>query len=77
LVRRLDGAQSQSGCGVEERNSQPLLGFKPTITQSLAQHYTTELSWLIVLLITCPFSVCPVCGFLILLITADSLSLLS
>jgi hypothetical protein len=44
LDRRLDGPQSQSGCGGEEKNSQPLSGLKPLIIQLIAQHYTTELS---------------------------------
>jgi len=29
LDRRLGGPQSWSGCGGEEKNSQPLLGIKP------------------------------------------------
>jgi len=45
LDRRLDGLKNQSGCGGEEKNSQPLLGLKPLIIQPVAQHYTTELSW--------------------------------
>jgi hypothetical protein len=47
LDRKLDGPQSQSGYGGEEKNSQPMLGLKPLIIQSIAQHYTTVLSWLI------------------------------
>jgi hypothetical protein len=45
LDRRLGRPQSQSGRGSEEENSQPLLGLKPLIIQSIAQCYTTELSW--------------------------------
>jgi hypothetical protein len=47
LDRRLGGPQSQSGCSGEEKNSQPLPRLKPPIIQSTAQHYTTELSWLL------------------------------
>jgi hypothetical protein len=46
LERRLDGSQSQSGCGGEEKISQPLLGFEPLIIQSIVQCYTTDLSQL-------------------------------
>jgi hypothetical protein len=45
LDRRLDGPQSQSGHGGEEKNSQPLPGFKPLIIQPVVQCYTSELSW--------------------------------
>jgi hypothetical protein len=45
--RRLGGPQSQSGHGPEEKNSQPLLGLEPLIIQPIAQHYTTELTWLL------------------------------
>jgi hypothetical protein len=44
----LGGAQSRSGRGSEEKNSQPLLGLEPPITQPVAQRYTTELSRLII-----------------------------
>jgi hypothetical protein len=44
LDRRLGGPQSRSGCGGEEKNSQPLSGFEPSIIQPIAQRYTTELS---------------------------------
>jgi hypothetical protein len=47
LDRRLDGPQSQSGHGGEEKNSQTLLGLKLLIIQPAAQHYTTELSQLL------------------------------
>jgi hypothetical protein len=47
LDRRLGGLQSQSGCGGDEKNSQPLLELEPLIIQPVAQHYTTEPSWLI------------------------------
>jgi hypothetical protein len=46
LDRRLGGPQNQSGHSSEEKNSQPLLRLKPPIVQSVAQHYTTELSQL-------------------------------
>jgi hypothetical protein len=49
LDRRLDGPQGQSGCSGEEKNSQPLLELQPPIIQPVAQHYTTELSWLLFL----------------------------
>jgi hypothetical protein len=47
LYRRLDGTQSQSGRSGEDKTSQPLPGLKPPINQHAAQHYTTELSWLL------------------------------
>jgi hypothetical protein len=39
LDRRLGGAQSRSGRGGEEKNSQPLLGLEPPIIQPIAQRY--------------------------------------
>jgi hypothetical protein len=42
--RRLDKPQSQSGCGGEEKNSQPLLGLKPPIIQPIAQRYISQLT---------------------------------
>jgi hypothetical protein len=47
LDRRLDGHQSRSGRGGEEKNSQPLPGLEPHIIQPIAQRYTTELSRLL------------------------------
>jgi hypothetical protein len=47
LDRRLHGPQSQSGRGGEEKNSQPLPGLEPPITQPIVKGYTTELSWLV------------------------------
>jgi hypothetical protein len=47
LDRRLNGPQSWYGYGGEEINSQPLLGLEPLIIQSISQHYTTELFWLL------------------------------
>jgi hypothetical protein len=44
LDRRLDGPQSRSGCGGEEKNSQPLPGLEPPIIHPVAQRYTTEIS---------------------------------
>jgi hypothetical protein len=44
LDRRLGGPQSWSGCGGEEKNTQPLPGLEPPIIQPVAQRYTTELS---------------------------------
>jgi len=46
LDRRLGGPQSHSGHGGKEKYSQPLLGLKPLVIQPVAQHCTTELSWL-------------------------------
>jgi hypothetical protein len=43
LDRRLGGPQSQSGCGGEEKNSQPLPRLEPSIIQPIAQCYTTQL----------------------------------
>jgi hypothetical protein len=45
---RLGGPQSQSRYGGEEKNSQLLLELKPPIIQPVAQHYTTQLSWLLI-----------------------------
>jgi hypothetical protein len=47
LDGRVGGIQSRSGNGGEEKNSQPLSGFKPQIIQPVAQRYTTELSRLL------------------------------
>jgi hypothetical protein len=47
LDRRLGGTQSQSGHSSEEKNFQPLPGFKLPIIQLAAQLCTTELSWLL------------------------------
>jgi hypothetical protein len=46
MYGRLGGPQSWSGCGGEEKKSQPLLGLKLLIIQSIAQCYTTEPSQL-------------------------------
>jgi hypothetical protein len=43
LDRRLVGPQSRSG---EEKNSKLLPGLETLIIQPIAQHHTTELSWL-------------------------------
>jgi hypothetical protein len=43
----LGGAQSQSGCGGEEKNSQLLPGLEPLNIQPIAQCCTTELSQLL------------------------------
>jgi hypothetical protein len=43
LYRRLDGPQSHSGRGCEEKNSQPLPGLEDLIIQLVAQSYTAEL----------------------------------
>jgi hypothetical protein len=45
--RRLGGPQSQSGCGGEEKNSQPLLGLKPLVILPVLQTSTTCYSWVI------------------------------
>jgi hypothetical protein len=42
--RRLGRHQIRSGCGGEEKNSQPLPGLEPPIIQPVAQRCTTELS---------------------------------
>jgi hypothetical protein len=47
------GSRSWSGHGGEEKNSQPLLGVEPPIIQPAAQRYTTELSWLLVIIKMC------------------------
>jgi hypothetical protein len=47
--RRLDGPQSLSGRGGEEKNSQPLLQVETLINQPVAQRCTTELSRLLCL----------------------------
>jgi hypothetical protein len=45
LDKRLVGNQRRSGHVGEEKNSQSLTGIEPSIVQSVAQLYTTELSW--------------------------------
>jgi hypothetical protein len=47
LDRRLGGAQTRSGRGVEEKNSQPLPGLEPPIIQPEARRFTTEISRLL------------------------------
>jgi hypothetical protein len=44
LDKRLGGPQNRSGHGAEEKNSEPLAGFKPLIIQPVAQRYTTEIT---------------------------------
>jgi hypothetical protein len=46
LDRRQGGHQTRPGRGGENKNSQPLQGIEPPITQPVAQRYTSELSWL-------------------------------
>jgi hypothetical protein len=46
LDRRLGGPQSRSGRGGKEKTSQHLPEFEPQIIQTVAERYTTELSWL-------------------------------
>jgi hypothetical protein len=48
LDRRLGGSRNRSGRGGEEKNSQLLSGLESRIIQPVAQHYTTELSWLLI-----------------------------
>jgi hypothetical protein len=51
LDRRLSWSKSQTGHGGEKKNSLPLPGLEPPpLIQPIAQHYTTELSWLLVFL---------------------------
>jgi hypothetical protein len=50
LDRRLGGPQSRSGCGGEEKNSQPLPGHEPPIIQLVARRYTTELSMMMMMM---------------------------
>jgi hypothetical protein len=47
LDSKLDGPQSHSGRGGEEKNSQPPPGLEPPIIHPVAQRYTTELSRLL------------------------------
>jgi hypothetical protein len=47
LDRRLNGPQSISGHGGEERNSQPLPALEPPIIDPVSQRYTAELSRLL------------------------------
>jgi hypothetical protein len=42
LDRRLGGPQSRSGCGGEEKNSQPLPRLEPPIMQPISQRYPNE-----------------------------------
>jgi hypothetical protein len=46
LDMRLGGPQSRSRQGGEEKNSQPLPGLEFLLIQTVAKHYTTELSQL-------------------------------
>jgi len=39
----MGGLQIQSGCGGEDKNSQPLSGLEPPIIQSVAEVYTTAI----------------------------------
>jgi hypothetical protein len=48
LDRRMSGPQSRSGCGGEEKNSQPLSAHEPPIIQPVDQRHTTELSRLLI-----------------------------
>jgi hypothetical protein len=50
LDKKLSGPQSRSGCGGEEKNSQPLPGLETPIMQPVTQRYTAELSRLLILL---------------------------
>jgi hypothetical protein len=50
LDRRLDGLQSRSGRGGEEKNSQLLPELERPIIQPVAQRYTAELSRLLLML---------------------------
>jgi hypothetical protein len=47
LDRRLSRPQSRSGRSFEEKKSQPLPGLEALIIQPVAQHYTIELSRLL------------------------------
>jgi hypothetical protein len=42
------GPQIQSGCGGEEKNSQPLPGLEHPVIWPIAQRYTAELLWLLI-----------------------------
>jgi hypothetical protein len=48
LCKSMDGPQSRSECGGEEKNSQPLPGLETSIIHPVAQRYTTELCWLLI-----------------------------
>jgi hypothetical protein len=58
-VSLLGGPQSLSGRGGEKKNSKPLPGLEPLIIHSVAERYTTELSYVLhlVLLFKKPSSV--------------------
>jgi hypothetical protein len=51
LDRRLSGPQSWSGLGGERKNSHPLLALEPLIIHPIAQCLTTELSWLLIIIV--------------------------
>jgi hypothetical protein len=47
IALEVEWAQSRSGRGGEEKNSQPPPGLEPPIIQPVAEPYTTELSQLL------------------------------
>jgi hypothetical protein len=47
MDRWLDGSQSRSGSGGEEKNFQPPPALEPPIIQPVAQRYTTEITRLL------------------------------
>jgi hypothetical protein len=49
LHRRLGEPQTRSGHGGEEKNTHSLPGLEPPIIHPVAQRYTAELCWLLVL----------------------------
>jgi len=49
LDRGLDGPQSRSGHGYEEKNSQPLLGLEPLVIQPIAQRYALSVNGKLIL----------------------------
>jgi hypothetical protein len=72
---RIDGPQSRSLRGGEEKNSQPLPGLEPSIIQPVAHRYTSELSWLLIEEMIRPCKWGGGCNFLHLTATSSHLGL--
>jgi hypothetical protein len=70
FVRSLDGPQNRSELGGEEKNSQPLPGLETSIIQPVAQRHTTELSRLLIRVMTMMMMMMMIIIIIIIIITA-------